>query len=70
MPSPRLLIFIPAVKVAIACYAIAVALSLLLEVIVFFARAVDPRVRVMRLERAIEKARAQAQRAGGGRGEA
>lgn len=66
VPSPRLLIFIPAVKVAIACYAVAVALSLLLEVIVFFARAVDPRVRVMRLERAIEKARAQAQRAGGG----
>ncbi len=69
VPSPRLLVFIPAVKVAIACYAGAVALSLLLEVVVFFSRAVDPRVRVIRLERAIEKARAQADRSSaGGRG--
>ncbi len=64
VPGPRLLIFIPAVKVAISCYTIAVALSLLLEVIVFFSRAVDPRVRVVQLERAIEKARAQADRTG------
>ncbi|HUQ08216.1 MAG TPA: alkaline phosphatase family protein [Kofleriaceae bacterium] len=62
VPGPRLLVFIPAVKVAIACYTVAVALSLLLEVIVFFSRAIDPRVRVIRLERAIEKARAQAER--------
>lgn len=64
VPSPRLLVFIPAVKVAIACYTVAVALSLLLEVIVFFSRAIDPRVRVIRLERAIEKARAQAEKGG------
>jgi hypothetical protein len=64
VPGPRLLVFIPAVKVAIACYTAAVALSLLLEVIVFFSRAIDPRVRVIRLERAIEKARAQAERSG------
>lgn len=64
VPGPRLLVFIPAVKVAIACYTVSVALSLLLEVIVFFSRAIDPRVRVIRLERAIEKARAQAERSG------
>jgi hypothetical protein len=64
VPGPRLLVFIPAVKVAISCYTVAVALSLLLEVIVFFSRAIDPRVRVIRLERAIEKARAEAERSG------
>jgi len=62
VPAPRLLVLIPAVKVAIACYAVAVALSLLLEVIVFFSRAVDPRVRVSRLERAMARAREQAER--------
>ncbi len=57
VPGPRLLVLIPAINIAIACYAVAVTLSLLLEIIVFFARAVDPRVRVMRLERAITRAR-------------
>lgn len=65
MPGPWLLVLIPAVKVAIACYTVAVALSLLLEVIVFFSRAVDPRVRLVRLERAVERTRAQAERRAG-----
>ena len=60
LPGPRLLVFIPAAKVAIACYVLAVALSLIVEVIVFFARSVDPRVRLLRLERALTRARAAA----------
>jgi hypothetical protein len=59
VPGPRMLVLIPAVQVAVACYAVAVASGLLIEVVVFFARAVDPRVRVVRLERAIERARQQ-----------
>jgi hypothetical protein len=59
VPGPRMLVLIPAVQVAVACYAVAVALGLLIEVVVFFARAVDPRVRVVRLEKAIERARQQ-----------
>lgn len=59
VPGPRMLVLIPAVQVAVACYAVAVALGLAIEVVVFFARAVDPRVRVVRLERAIERARQQ-----------
>jgi len=62
VPGPRLLILIPAVKVAIACYAFAIPLSLLIEVVVFFSRAVDPRARVKQLERAMEKARSQVER--------
>lgn len=60
VPGPRLLVFIPAAKVAIACYVLAVALLLVLEVVVFFARSVDPRVRLLRLERALDKARTEA----------
>lgn len=59
VPTPRLLVFIPAVKVAVACYVLAVFLSLVVEVIVFFARSVDPRVRLLRLERALGKTRAE-----------
>jgi hypothetical protein len=57
VPGPRRLVLIPAINIAIACYAVALTLSLLLEITVFFARAVDPRVRVERLERAISLAR-------------
>jgi|GEM_PF-659423 len=60
VPTPRLLVLIPAAKVAIACYVLAVALSLVVEVIVFFARSVDPNVRLLRLERALARARAEA----------
>lgn len=51
--SPRSL----SINLAIACYAIAVTLSFRLEMIVFLSSAVDPRVRVMQLERAITRAR-------------
>lgn len=61
VPGPTLLVFIPAAKVAIACYVVAVFLSLLVEIIVFFARSVDPNVRLLRLERAVARARAQAE---------
>ena len=59
VPGPRMLVLIPAVQVAVACYAVSVALGLLIEVVVFFSRAVDPRVRMMRLERAMARARSQ-----------
>jgi hypothetical protein len=57
-------VLIPAVQISVACYAVGVALTLFVEVVVFFARAVDPRVRLMRLERALEKARLAAERSG------
>jgi hypothetical protein len=60
VPGPRLLVLIPAVEISVACYAVGVALTLFIEMVVFFARAVDPRVRLLRLERAIERARQQA----------
>jgi hypothetical protein len=64
VPGPRALVLIPAVQISVACYAVGVALTLFVEVVVFFARAVDPRVRLMRLERALEKARLAAERSG------
>jgi hypothetical protein len=60
VPGPRMLVLFPAVQISVACYASGVAATLFLEIVVFFARAVDPRVRVLRLERAIERARAEA----------
>jgi hypothetical protein len=59
VPGPRMLVLIPAVQVAVACYAVSVALGLVIEVVVFFSRAVDPRVRMIRLERAMERTRQQ-----------
>jgi hypothetical protein len=59
VPGPRMMVLIPAVLVAVSCYTIGVALTQVIEVIVFFARAVDPRVRLVRLERAAARARAQ-----------
>jgi hypothetical protein len=44
VPGPTLMLLIPATYVACACYAIAVAGTLALELVVFFARAVDPRM--------------------------
>ena len=43
VPGPHLLVIIPALHVAVALYAFAVLLALVIEVIVFFARAVKPR---------------------------
>ena len=59
VPGPRLLVLIPAVQVAVAAYAMAILLALIVEIVVFFSRAVDPNVRLLRLERAVEKARQQ-----------
>lgn len=63
VPGPRAMVLIPAVQVSVACYAVGIGLTLLLEIVVFFARAVDPRVRVLRLERALEKTRPLAEEA-------
>ena len=59
VPGPRLLVLLPAVQVALALYAIAVSLALIAEVVVFFARALDPHVRLARLERATARIKAK-----------
>ncbi|MEZ4366767.1 MAG: alkaline phosphatase family protein [Kofleriaceae bacterium] len=59
VPGPALLVMIPAVQVAVACYATGIALTLVIEIVVFFARAVDPATRVERLERALARTRAR-----------
>lgn len=64
VPGPAAMVLIPAVQISVACYAVGVALTLFIEVVVFFARAVDPRVRMLRLERALEKARLAAETSG------
>lgn len=56
-PVSFMLVLVPATYVAVACHALAVALTLSLEIVVFFARAVDPRVRLKRLERAAQRER-------------
>jgi hypothetical protein len=57
IPGPRLALIIPATYVAVATFAISAAAFLGLEIVIFFARAVDPRVRIHRLERAAERER-------------
>jgi hypothetical protein len=59
VPGPRLLVLIPAVQVAVALYAIGILLALAVEIVVFFSRAIDPNVRLLRLERAVERTRKQ-----------
>jgi hypothetical protein len=44
VPGPTLMLLVPATYVACACYAMSVAATLALELVVFFARAVDPRM--------------------------
>jgi Metalloenzyme superfamily/Type I phosphodiesterase / nucleotide pyrophosphatase len=56
-PASAVMVLVPATYIAVACYALAGAVTLGLEIIVFFARAVDPRVRLRRLERAAERER-------------
>ncbi|HEU5059753.1 MAG TPA: hypothetical protein VFU21_24645, partial [Kofleriaceae bacterium] len=56
-PVSYMLVLVPATYVAVACHALAVAVTLGLEIVVFFARAVDPRVRLRRLERAAQRER-------------
>lgn len=59
VPGPALLVLIPSVYIAVACYAIAIAATLALETIIFFARANDPRIRIARLEASMAKERAR-----------
>jgi hypothetical protein len=56
-PGSFMLVLVPATYIAVACHALASAVTLGLEIVVFFARAVDPRVRLRRLERAADRAR-------------
>jgi hypothetical protein len=58
-PGPMLVVLIPATLVAVAFYAMASAVTLVLEIVIFFARAVDPRVRLRRLEAAAERQRSR-----------
>lgn len=57
LPSPSMVLLIPATYIAVACYALASAVTLTLEILIFFARAVDPRMRLRRLERAAARER-------------
>jgi hypothetical protein len=50
IPGSRVALLIPANYIAVATYALGAGLLLFLEFIVFFARAVDPRVRLQRLK--------------------
>jgi hypothetical protein len=45
-PSSAVYVLVPATYIAVACHALAVAVTLGLEILIFFVRAVDPRVRV------------------------
>lgn len=45
-PGSELMVLVPATYIAVACHALAVAVTLGLEILIFFARAVDPRVRL------------------------
>jgi hypothetical protein len=56
-PASPVIVLVPAAYIAVACHALAAAVTLGLEIVVFFARAVDPRVRLRRLERAAERER-------------
>jgi hypothetical protein len=64
VPGPTLMVLVPATFVAIACYALAAAVTISLEIVIFFARAVDPRVRLRRLERAAALERERLEREG------
>jgi len=55
LPGPQLLFLIPAMYIAVACYAIAATVTQALEFVVFFARAVDPRLPLRRAERKLER---------------
>tara|TARA_R110002096_G_scaffold143328_1_gene299098 strand:+ start:59884 stop:61488 length:1605 start_codon:yes stop_codon:yes gene_type:complete len=57
MPSSRVALLIPANYIAVATYAVGATIFLTLEIVVFFARAIDPRMRLRRLERAAAKER-------------
>ena len=56
-PASAVMVLVPATYIAVACHALAGAVTLGLEIIIFFARAMDPRVLLRRLERAAERER-------------
>jgi hypothetical protein len=57
LPRSAMMILIPGTFIAVACLALATMILLGLEIVIFFARAVDPRLRLRRLERAAMKER-------------
>lgn len=61
LPGPALMVLVPATLVAVAFYAVASTATLALEIVVFFSRAVDPRVRLRRLEAAAARERSRLQ---------
>jgi len=57
LPGPSQMVLIPATLIAVACFALASTVTLGLEIVIFFARVMDPRVRIRRLERAAARER-------------
>ncbi len=57
LPGPKLLFLIPAGYIAVASFAIAAAVSLSLEIVVFFARVFDPRLPLRRAQRRLQRER-------------
>ncbi|MCP4446596.1 MAG: hypothetical protein GY811_14810 [Myxococcales bacterium] len=57
VPSSRVALLIPANYIAVATYAVGASVLLTMEIVVFFARAIDPRIRLRRLERAAARER-------------
>lgn len=57
IPGSRIALLIPANYIAVATYAVGVSVLLILEIVIFFARAIDPRIRLQRLERAAARQR-------------
>jgi hypothetical protein len=61
VPGEAAMVLVPATYIAVASYAMAAAVTLGLELVIFFARAVDPRRRLRRLEQASERERRRLQ---------
>jgi hypothetical protein len=59
LPQARWLFLIPAMYIAVACFAVAAAASLSLELIVFLARAADPRLPLRRAQRRVARERSR-----------
>lgn len=57
LPPPKMLFLIPALYIAISTYAIAAAVIIGLELVIFFARVFDPRLPLRRAEARVERER-------------
>lgn len=55
LPRPSMLFLIPALYVAVAAYAIAAAVTMGLEIVIFFARVFDPRRKLRKAEARVER---------------